>query len=238
MIGRFERLPREEECNRILRGHNADFACISDALDKQFRTIHNRAQLLLGICGVLISASVVVTTGRIIGRPDFLHQHFAGRLLIVAGVLDIASAAVVVANVLSVRWITQQPGADLRAWVLSNLEDRDRKTRAYRIGIFLVLLSMVSYQTAVAMALIQLLKLTCARASPATTAARPSRRAARNRPRSSARDVAPAASLSPPARRARRRAGRWRRRESLARRAAPAAARETAYGGTGTSRAR
>src|SRR5690242_2829653 len=63
-----KRLTRDEECDRIIEAHGpADFAGISEALDRQFRTIHNRAQLLLGICGVLISASVLVTTGRLIG---------------------------------------------------------------------------------------------------------------------------------------------------------------------------
>jgi hypothetical protein len=147
-------LTREEECDRILKGHGPeDFERISSALDRQFGTIHNRAQLLLGICGVMISASVLITTGRIIGRPDFLHQHIAGRLLIVAGGTEILAAAVVVAGVLSVRWITQQPGDDLRGWVISNLAYRDRKTRSYRVAIALVLLSLVTYQVAVAIVL-------------------------------------------------------------------------------------
>lgn len=151
-------LTRDEECERILKAHGPeDFERISIALDKQFRTIHNRAQLLLGICGVLISASVVVTTGRLIGgRTEFSHQHIAGTLLVIAGVLEIGAAAVVVGGVLNVRWITQQPGDDLRGWVFSNLLYRDRKTRAYRIAILLILLSMMSYQTAIAIALLQL----------------------------------------------------------------------------------
>ncbi len=134
----------------------ADFERISDALDRQFRTIHNRAQLILGICGVLISASVLVTTGKLIGRPQSSNQHAASILFVVAGVLEIAAAAVVVGGVLNIRWITQQPGEDLHTWVTSNLAYRDSKTRAYRAGIILVLLSMISYQTAIAIALLRL----------------------------------------------------------------------------------
>lgn len=157
MFGRFDKVSREDECERILKVHPpGDFTGISAELDRQFATIHNRAQLLLGICGVLISASVLITTGRLIGRAQFLHQRFAGRLLVLAGAVEIAAAAVVVAGVLNVRWITQQPGADLRAWVLSNLTYRDAKTAAYRVGLLLVLISMMMYQTAVAIALIQL----------------------------------------------------------------------------------
>src|SRR5690348_7772644 len=134
MFARLKSLTRSAECDRILQYYPEDFDRISEALDRQFRTIHNRAQLLLGVCGVLISATVVVTTGRIISRPNFLHHHLTGRLLVVAGALQIAAAAVTVAGVLSVRWITQQPGGDLRGWVLSNLEYRDKKTRAYRMA--------------------------------------------------------------------------------------------------------
>jgi hypothetical protein len=151
-------LTREQECDRILAHYGPDgFEPISEALDRQFRTIHNRAQLLLGVCGILISASVLVTTGRLIGpRPIFGHQHVAGVLLFSAGVLDIIAAGIVVAAVLDVRWITRQPGDDLRAWLLSNLAYRDRKTLAYRVAILIVLFSMMSYQGAIAIALLQL----------------------------------------------------------------------------------
>jgi hypothetical protein len=149
---------REQECERILKAHGPDdLERISAALDRQFQTLHNRAQLLLGVCGVLISASVLVTTGRLIGRrPEFEHQHLASRMLIVAGALDIAAAAVVVGGVLTVRWMTKQLGEGLRAWVYSTLVYRDRKTLAYRIASLLVLLSMASYQVAITIALLQL----------------------------------------------------------------------------------
>ena len=151
-------LTRKQECERILEAHGpADFERISEAFDRQFRTLHNRAQLILGVCGVLISASVLVTTGRLLaGRPSFAHQHLAGVILVIAGALEIAAAAVVVGGVLNIRWITQQPGGDLHAWVLTNLLYRDRKTRAYRVANLLVLLSMSSYQVAIAIVLLQL----------------------------------------------------------------------------------
>jgi uncharacterized membrane protein YcjF (UPF0283 family) len=155
---RSKELSREAECQRILTAHGPpNFERISEALDRQFNTINNRAQLLLGICGVLISASVVVTTGRLIGRrAEFAHQHLAGVLFVAAGILEIAAAAVVVGGVLHIRWITQQPEQDLHHWVHSTLIYRDRKTLAYRWAIVLVLLSMISYQVAISIALLQL----------------------------------------------------------------------------------
>jgi hypothetical protein len=153
-----QRLTREEECERIVEVYGqSSFERISEALDRQFRTIHNRAQLLLGVCGVLISAGVLVTTGRLIGRSHELqHPGFASTVLIAAGVLEVAAAALLVGGVLNVRWITQQPGDDLQAWVLTNLDYRDRKTLAYRVACLLVLLSMACYQTAIAFALLEL----------------------------------------------------------------------------------
>jgi hypothetical protein len=54
------------------------------------------------------------------------------------------------------RWITQQPGADLRSWILTNLHYRDTKTCAYRIATLLLLLSMVGYLIAVVIAVMRL----------------------------------------------------------------------------------
>lgn len=149
-------LTREQECDRILEHYRGRFSRIGKALDEQFRTIHNRAEVLLGICGILISAGVVVTTGRLVRRIDFAYQPIPRALLVAAGSLDMCAAAILVGGVLRVRWITQQPGDDLRAWIMANLAYRDAKTRTYRVSIVLVLLAMFAYQVAIAMALAQL----------------------------------------------------------------------------------
>jgi hypothetical protein len=99
---------------------------------------------------------VLVTTGKIIVRPDYAHKRIVGIFMVAAGGLQVVAAAVLVVGVLSVRWITQQPGRELPDWVLSNLKYRDEKTRAYRIGIVAALLSMIFYQVAMAVALLQL----------------------------------------------------------------------------------
>jgi hypothetical protein len=151
------KLARAEECERILTYYGPDdFGRISHELDKQFTMLHNRAEVLLGICGILISASVVITTGRLIGRGDFIAQRIPRLFLLAAGSLDIIAASIIVGGVLRVRWITQQPGEDVRAWVMSTLAYRDAKMRTYRVSIVLVLLAMLSYQTSVACALAQI----------------------------------------------------------------------------------
>ena len=149
-------LSREQECERILECYGSNFETISVALDRQYSTIQGRAQVVLGICGILISASVLATTtGKLIGRVGTEHPRIAGVVLIAAGIFEVSAAAVVVGSVLSVRWITQLPGADVRSWVMSNLIYRDRKTSFYHVAVTLVLLSMVAYETAIAIALLQ-----------------------------------------------------------------------------------
>jgi hypothetical protein len=70
-----------------------DFESISVAFDRQFTTLHNRAQLLLGICGVLISASVLVTAGRFIGGRGLFLAPKAGQTPISAAIRPAPMAA-------------------------------------------------------------------------------------------------------------------------------------------------
>jgi len=125
-------------------------------LDQQFATLHSRAQVLLGICGVLLTASVLITTGRIIGRGTYTLQRAAGWLIALAGLCDIAATAITVGGVLHIRWLTQEPSKDLRAWMIRAIAHRDRKTRAYHLALGVVLLSMLFYQTAVLIIVLQL----------------------------------------------------------------------------------
>jgi hypothetical protein len=140
-------LTREQECDRILRVCGAEnYEGIFKALDTQFRIIHNRAQVLLAICGVLLSTSIVLMGSKIIGGIEL--RRSIGPLLMAAGAAEIACAAVVVGGVLTVRWMTEIPGNNARGWVMSSLRYRDRKTVAYRVAVALLLLSMILFQTA------------------------------------------------------------------------------------------
>jgi hypothetical protein len=147
---------RAEESRRVLEAHRGDTAAVKLELDQQFAALQSRAQVLLGICGVLITASVLITTGRILGRGTYELQHVAGWLLAFAGLCDIASTAIVVSSVLNVRWLTQLPTEDLRRWLGWAIEYRDRKTFAYHVALGLVLLSMTFYQAAVLIVVLQL----------------------------------------------------------------------------------
>lgn len=148
-------LTREEECDRILMVCGADRPDrIAKALDMQFRILHNRAQVLLAICGVLLSTSVVLVTAKFFGRPD-TRDYDVARLLLAASATEVAGAAFVVGGVLNVRWMTELPGDSVRAWVMSALQYRDRKTKAYRTSCALLLVAMLLFQIAAATAWIR-----------------------------------------------------------------------------------
>jgi hypothetical protein len=148
-------ISREEECQRFETVHGNRAGDISDAMERQFRTLQNRSQLVLAVCGVLLSANVVILTGKLITQvPDALR--LSARLLIVAGSLDIACAALAVTSVLRVGWVSRQPGATVHAWLMSCLAYRDRKTRALHASIGLLLLAMIVYQAAITIALVSL----------------------------------------------------------------------------------
>lgn len=156
MLRSFDRLTPEQEADRILNVCGNRYDQIVHVLDVQFRLMHNRAQVLLAICGVLLSTSVVLMTGKIISRPQLEHREIVSILLIGAGTSEIAAAAVVVGGVLSLRWSSQLPGENLREWVLTSLHYRDSKTNAYRVASFLLLLSMVLFQSAATIAWMEL----------------------------------------------------------------------------------
>ena len=129
MPSSFERLTREQECERILQVCGPDdYEAVVRALDVQFRLLHNRAQVLLGICGVLLSTSVVLMTGKLIGPV-------IGALPVCAGAMGIAAAAIVVGGVLRIRWMTQLPGDGVPARIMTSLRLRDSKAYAYRASI-------------------------------------------------------------------------------------------------------
>lgn len=145
-----------DECERTIAAYDGDRLAIFHALESQFHTLQNRAQVVLGICGVLLTASVLLMTGKLIvaGREQ-PELFLASRLLVLAGALDVLSAAIAVVGVLRIRWVTP-PRGDLHAWVTTRLAHRARKTRALHISITLLVSSMLAYQVAAALILFQL----------------------------------------------------------------------------------
>jgi hypothetical protein len=140
---------RRDECERILRIYGDNYEQLSTMLDRQFQMMHARASVLLGICGVLITTTSLLQRF-MMPRPARLEQA----ALLVGGGMALLAATIIVVGVLQLRWITDQPGDDVPAWLLTNLTYRDRKTHAYRVGTAAMVVSMLLYELSVVTALL------------------------------------------------------------------------------------
>lgn len=141
-------LTRAQEVDRILHEYDAKLPEIMAMLERQFTVLHNRAQVLLALCGIVISTTGF--SGRIIAGTNRPAQLF-----IVAGVgLVLATACVVAWGVLHLRWLTLQPGGDTRAWLDASIAYRNRKTNSYRFGVVLLLVGLTCYCASIAIMLL------------------------------------------------------------------------------------
>jgi hypothetical protein len=140
-------VPRHEEVKRILAVYNDSEPEVQRLLTMQLTTLHNRAQVLLGLSGVAIT-----TTG-------FSGRSIAGtgttaQFLIIAGVSTVLFAAmIVVVGVLQLNWLTQVSGDTLEERLHTMLMYRDRKMLYYRIAIVALIAGLTMYVAAIAIML-------------------------------------------------------------------------------------
>ncbi len=144
-----KKIAREEEADRLVELVGAgSWDVIHGILERQFAVLHNRAQVLIGLCGIVITTTGF--SGRLIAGTS---PHAQG--LIIAGVaIVLLSATLIVWGVQHIRWLTQQPGDDLRGWLFASLAYRDRKTTIYRVAIAFLLVGLSFYVIAIAMMLL------------------------------------------------------------------------------------
>ena len=136
------------EMRRILDMYGDDFPNIMLMLERQFGVLHNRAQVLLTLCGIVISTTGF--SGRIIAGTNVVAQ-----VLVIGGVgFILLSAAVVVWGVLHLRWLTMQYGPDTQTWLATSLAYRDKKTNSYRLAILLLLVGLTLYCGAISVMLL------------------------------------------------------------------------------------
>lgn len=141
-------LARDAEAERILHHYGEDLPEIMVMLERQFAVLHNRAQVALALCGIIVSTTGF--SGRLVAGTNRLSQ-----VLIVAAVAFIVlSAGVVVRGVLHLRWLTMQAGDSVPQWLETTLRYRDRKTAHYRAGVLLLLVGLVLYGGALAVMLL------------------------------------------------------------------------------------
>jgi hypothetical protein len=141
-------LNRDAEAARILSHFGESFADIMAMLERQFHVLHNRAQVLLALCGIVVSTTGF--SGRLVAGTNFVAQ-----ICVIAGVALVMIAAALVAwGVLHLRWLTMQLGDDVRQWLLTSLEYRDLKTNYYRAAVWFMLAGLLVYGVAIAIMLL------------------------------------------------------------------------------------
>ena len=137
----------QQEAERMIDRLGEDWKTIMELLERQFTVLHNRAQVMLGLCGI------VITTTGFSGRLVAQTGPMARWLVIVGAALVLLAAAIVVVGVLPLRWLTQHPGAELRQWTQQAITYRDRKTRRYRWAAMVMILGLALYVAAMALML-------------------------------------------------------------------------------------
>lgn len=120
------------------------FDRVMDTLERQYTLLHNRGQVLLALCGILITSATIAKAH----TGELVHVF-----LLMGSLVALLAAVVVVASLLRLNWMTQQPGQSMQAWVQEVVAFRDRKTRAYRRSTLILLVSLGFYQASIVAAL-------------------------------------------------------------------------------------
>ena len=138
----------ETEAARILAMCGNNLQASMAVVERQFNTLHNRAQVLFSFCGIVIT--VTGFSGRLIAGTSGLAQG-----------LSIAGLAVVVAcafymfhSVMTLRWATQRLAEDNLETILRVLRRRNLKTSAYRRGGYILFVGIILYGLAIAIMLL------------------------------------------------------------------------------------
>ena len=145
----WQQISREQEQARLLKEfEHKDFDQLMGMCERQFSVLHNRAQVMLTLCGI-----VVTLTG-------FSGRNIAGtsrpaQICVIIGLsVTLLAAFVIVWYVLHLHWLTAQLGDDRAAWLRRCLQYRDRKTMALRVGTRLLIVGLIFYAVAVAIMLL------------------------------------------------------------------------------------
>jgi hypothetical protein len=133
----------KDETREIIRFFDGDKINIQRTLENQFAVLYQRSQVLLSLCGIIISVtgfsgkSIVVTS-------------FASRLLLISGLLFVLlSGIITIWGVLRFKWITQWNEESLSNFVSNVIERRDRKTLYFKIALILLLIGLTLYVSSI-----------------------------------------------------------------------------------------
>ena len=141
-------LEASEEASAMLDVADGNFMDALNLLDRQFTTLAARAQIVLTLCGVVVT--VTGFSGRLIAGTSTTAQ-----ILVIAGLsLSIAAAAYIQIKVMPLEWITSDMDSNRLQSLSRMIERRNLKTAAYSTGVRILLFGMIFYTVAVAIMLL------------------------------------------------------------------------------------
>lgn len=136
------------EAERILEMCGGNLKDAMAVVERQFSTLHNRAQVLFSLCGIVVT--VTGFSGRLIAGTNAFAQAF-----LVSGLAVVVACALYVWHgVMTLRWATQRLAASPQATMVSVLQRRDVKTAAYRRGGYILFAGFILYSVAIAIMLL------------------------------------------------------------------------------------
>jgi hypothetical protein len=131
------------EAERILEMCNGSLRDAMAVVERQFSTLHNRAQVLFSFCGVVVT--VTGFSGRLIAGTSLI-----GQVLVVSGLtVVIGCAFYVFHSVMTLRWATQRLGTSPLESMVRVIQRRNLKTAAYRRGGYALFVGIILYGAAI-----------------------------------------------------------------------------------------
>lgn len=147
-IPKYGPMDSETESQRILDMCEGRLLDAMGVLERQFSTLHNRAQVLFSFCGIIVT--VTGFSGRLIAGTNSAAQFF-----IVTGLaVVICCAFYIFSSVMTLRWATQRLDVSNELTMIRIIERRNIKTAAYKRGGYILFAGLVCYTIAIAIMLL------------------------------------------------------------------------------------
>ncbi len=134
----------QEEAQNILHLTQNNIMQSMQIVETQLNTLYTRAQVLLSLAGIVIT--VTGFSGRIIAGTTL-----TGQILIISGLATVLFSALwVYSKVMGIKWITGELKPDAIETLVTIIERRNKKTKAYCVGGKILGIGLFLYCTAVA----------------------------------------------------------------------------------------
>lgn len=137
-----------EETREIIRFFDNDKVNIQRTLENQFAVLYQRSQVLLSLCGIIISV-----TG--FSGKSIVVSSFPSRILLISGLfLVLLSGIITIWGVLRFKWITQWHEENLTNFISNVIERRNKKTFYFKIALILLLIGLSLYVSSITVMLL------------------------------------------------------------------------------------